>query len=108
MAFPTRSIPPDLFLAECTLTDGAVLLDVRTAEEIESEGTLLHAKHLDYLDTSFEEAIETLDRLDPYYVFCDTGKRSRLACEFMASKGFILVAYLEGGTNAHDGTSDHP
>ncbi|MCF8237890.1 MAG: rhodanese-like domain-containing protein [Saprospiraceae bacterium] len=100
MAFPTRSIPPHLFLSEWSITDGAILLDVRTGEEILADGTLPQARHLDYLDTTFEEAIETLDRLNPYYVFCDTGKRSRLACELMASKGFILIAYLEGGTQA--------
>ncbi len=100
MAFPTRSIAPDHFLAECTLTDGAILLDVRTLEEIREDGTLPNARHLDYLDTSFEEAMESLDRLNPYYVYCDTGKRSRLVCEWMASKGFILIAYMEGGTLA--------
>lgn len=97
MPFPTRSIQPDHFLPEWKSTDGAVLLDVRTPEEYHAEGAFEEAQHLDYLDTTFEAAIESLDRLVPYYLFCDTGKRSRLACEVMASKGFMLVAWLDGG-----------
>lgn len=105
MAFPVRSIPPDLFLAELALTHDAIPLDVRTGEEIKTRGTLDGAVHLDYLDTRFESAIESLDRLVPYYLYCDTGKRSRLACELMASRGFMLVAWLEGGLLALDKTS---
>lgn len=100
MPFPTRSIQPDHFIPEWKSTDGAILLDVRTPEEYHSEGGFEQAQHLDYLETTFELAIESLDRLVPYYVFCDTGKRSKLACELMASKGFVLVAWLEGGTQA--------
>ena len=104
MPFPTRSILPDHFIPEWKSTDGAVLLDVRTPEEYHPEGAWEEAQHLDYLDTTFEAAIESLDRLVPYYLFCDTGKRSRLACEVMASKGFMLVAWLEGGLNARSST----
>lgn len=102
MAFPVRSITPDLFLAELALTHDAIALDVRTAEEVRNLGTIKNATHLDYLDTAFEEHVDSLDRLVPYYIFCDTGKRSRLACELMASKGFMLVAWLEGGLNSLD------
>lgn len=97
MPFPTRSIQPDQFISEWKSTDGAILLDVRTDEENRTQGTLEGALHLDYLDTTFELAIESLDRPVPYYIFCDTGKRSKLACELMASKGFVLVAWMEGG-----------
>lgn len=102
MAFPVRSITPDLFLAELALTHDAIALDVRTAEEVRNLGTIKNATHLDYLDTAFEEHVDALDRLVPYYILCDTGKRSRLACELMASKGFMLVAWLEGGLNSLD------
>lgn len=102
MAFPVRSITPDLFLAELALTHDAIALDVRTDEELQMQGALEGSLHLDYLDTQFETAIESLDRLVPYYLYCDTGKRSRLACELMASKGFMLVAWLEGGMNTLD------
>ncbi len=97
MPFPTRSIQPDQFIPEWKSSDGAILLDVRTPEEYSGEGTFPKAKNLNYLDTTFELAIESLDRLVPYYIFCDTGKRSKLACELMASKGFVLVAWMEGG-----------
>ena len=99
MPFPTRSIVFEQFLQEWKNTDGAIALDVRTPKEIMSPGVLEGASQLDYLDPDFESAVESLDRLVPYYLFCDTGKRSRLACEFMASKGFILVTWLEGGRN---------
>lgn len=99
MGFPVRSLPPDLFLAELALTPDAVIVDVRTREEADASPAFPEAMLLDFLDTGFEDRIEDLDRLQPHYVVCDTGKRSRMAGSLMASRGFILVTCLDCGLN---------
>jgi rhodanese-related sulfurtransferase len=100
MSFPVRSLSPDLLLAELALHTDACLWDVRTAEETRHQPGPSGAQPLDYLDSAFEARIDGLDRAAPHYFYCDTGKRSRLAAEAMAARGFILVAWVEGGITA--------
>ncbi len=102
MNFPVRAISADLLLEEKETHQDMILIDVRTTHEIEQDKIRFEALHLDFLDTGFEKTIESLDRLNPYILICDTGKRSRMACELMASKGFILVSWLKGGKPALD------
>lgn len=102
MPFPVRSVNPELLYSEGRLPLDAVLLDVRTPQECLDDPGPEGARCLDFLDTGFERQLEGLDRLVPYFLFCDTGKRSRMACEWMAARGFTLVAWIEGGKPALD------
>lgn len=102
MPFPVRSVTPEVLYAEGRLPLDSVLVDVRTPEEIRQDAGEPGCICLDFLDARFEHRLEELDRLVPYFLFCDTGKRSRKACEWMASRGFTLVAWVEGGKPALD------
>lgn len=102
MNFPVRSISAESLLSERQTHADTILIDVRTLLEIEQDKIHLEALHLDFLDTGFEKAVESLDRFNAYILICDTGKRSRMACEWMASKGFMLVSWLNGGKSTLD------
>jgi rhodanese-related sulfurtransferase len=97
-----RKINPDLFAAELALTNDAVILDVRTPAEFQQGSLSETAVNLDFLQDSFGKELEYLDPFRPYFVYCDTGKRGRMACEMMAEHGFLDLRFLEGGMNAWD------
>ena len=75
----------------------AVILDVRTAEEME-EGYIPDALHIDiYLGQEFLDEIDKLDKSKNYYVYCRSGNRSRQACALMKNAGIPNAYNLEGG-----------
>ena len=75
----------------------AVVLDVRTAEEME-EGFIPEALNIDiYLGQEFLDELEKLDKSKNYYVYCRSGNRSRQACALMNSIGIANAYNLEGG-----------
>ena len=77
--------------------DNAVILDVRTEEEVE-EGYIPGAINIDiYLGQEFIEELEKLDKSKNYYVYCRSGNRSGQACAIMNSIGFENAYNLEGG-----------
>ncbi len=84
--------------AEQLLTDdNAVILDVRTDEEVEN-GIIPNAKHIDiYLGQEFIDEIEKLDKNKNYYVYCRSGNRSGQACAIMNQLGFENTYNLMGG-----------
>lgn len=80
----------------------AVILDVRTQEEVE-EGMIADAKHIDiYLGQGFLDQIDTLDKEKNYYVYCRSGKRSVQACALMKQRGIHSTHNLLGGYMAWD------
>lgn len=84
--------------------DNAVILDVRTEEEVEN-GMIEGAAHIDiYLGQGFLDEIEKLDTSKNYYVYCRSGVRSVQACTLMAQKGFETTYNLLGGYNAWSAT----
>jgi len=77
--------------------DNAVILDVRTEEEV-AEGIIPNAIHIDiYKGQEFIEEIEELDKSKNYYVYCRSGNRSGKACQIMEELGFENTYNLEGG-----------
>jgi len=77
--------------------DNAVILDVRTPEEVE-EGYIPEAKNIDfYLGSDFMAEIEKLDKNKNYYVYCRSGNRSGQACSLMNNIGIKNAYNLEGG-----------
>ena len=81
-----------------TMSD-AVLLDVRTPEEVQ-KGYLKGALNFDFKSPQFTILIEGLDKEKPYLVYCASGVRSGKAADLMREKGFKKVYTLEGGLNA--------
>lgn len=94
---PYRSLPADLFMIELALTSDAVLIDLRTPQEIRKDKLMDQAMNIDYLSDTFDEEIKKLDRLQPCFLYDDGGKRAPLAASLMARLGFKQIAYLQGG-----------
>ncbi len=81
----------------------AVILDVRTDEEME-EGHIPGAIQIDiYRGQGFLDEVEKLDKSKSYYVYCRSGNRSGQACSLMQSKGFERTYNLMGGMLEWDG-----
>ncbi len=77
--------------------DNAVVLDVRTDDEV-TDGIIKNAIHIDiYKGQEFINKIEELDKSKNYYVYCRSGNRSGQACAIMDELGFKNAYNLEGG-----------
>ncbi|WP_370391739.1 rhodanese-like domain-containing protein [uncultured Winogradskyella sp.] len=77
--------------------DNAIVLDVRTAEEVEM-GIIPNAIHIDiYKGQGFIDEINKLDKSKNYYVYCKAGGRSGQACAIMNQLGFKNAFNLIGG-----------
>ena len=70
----------DTWREQLSKDKNAVVLDVRTTQELE-EGFIPNAMHLDiYQGQEFMEKINELDKNKNYYVYCKSGGRSGQAC----------------------------
>ncbi|GAB1463776.1 rhodanese-like domain-containing protein [Pedobacter sp.] len=72
------------------------LVDVRTEKEYK-EKHIADAVNVDVEKPNFEDAAQTLDKNQPVYVYCRTGKRSSKAAHKLKSLGFTKVYDLKGG-----------
>ncbi len=81
----------------------AVILDVRTEEEVE-EGYIPEAKNIDiYKGQGFINEVEKLDKSKHYYIYCRSGKRSSQACTLLDQMGFSETYNLLGGFSEWEG-----
>jgi rhodanese-related sulfurtransferase len=81
----------------------AVILDVRTDEEVE-EGMIPGAKQINISDpATFMEEANKLDKLKNYYIYCRAGARSAQACVVLQSLGIQNTFNLTGGITEWDG-----
>lgn len=71
------------------------LLDVRTPGEY-SQGHIPDAVNYDWLGNDFKEQIKNLDKSQPVYVYCQSGRRSAQAADKLISEGFEVYE-LKGG-----------
>jgi len=80
--------------SEVLESDGVLLLDVRTKEEVDEVGIVPKAKHipLDELRTRLEE----LPRDKTIYLYCSAGLRSYVATRLLQQRGFD-VRNVSGG-----------
>ncbi len=92
----TVVLGPQEFKSKLSATPDAVLIDVRTPEEV-SEGIIEGAVNIDFKDPAFAEKINALDKEKPYYVYCLSGVRSNDAVKIMEEKGFKDVYTLKDG-----------
>jgi rhodanese-related sulfurtransferase len=101
-AYAQKNISADLspveFKTSMDTIKGAVLLDLRTTDELK-QGIIPGATQLDYFAKDFETSIEKLDKEKPYLIYCAAGGRSEETRELMVSKGFKRVYSLSGGFN---------
>jgi rhodanese-related sulfurtransferase len=88
----------DQWVAQLAADDNAVILDVRTADEV-SEGFIPNAIHIDFhLGQGFVDGVNALDKTKNYYVYCRSGGRSAQACAVMTQMCHFETAHnLLGG-----------
>lgn len=75
---------------------GVVLLDVRTAGEY-AAGHIEGAINIDVEGMTFEGEIADLDNTKTYAIYCQSGRRSRIAVETMTKAGFTKLFNLDQG-----------
>ena len=78
-------------------TPGAVLLDVRTAEEY-AEGAVPGSRNIRLAGIS----AALLDKGAPLFVYCRSGARSSQACAILQQRGYQATNI--GGILSYDGT----
>ena len=85
----------------------AVVLDVRTSDEI-AEGKIPNAIQVDiYQGQEFMNKLNELDKDKHYYVYCKSGGRSAQACAIMKQLGFKRTYNLLGGITSWRGEIIH-
>jgi len=72
------------------------LIDVRTPGEVEG-GTIEGATNMDFNAQTFESQLNTLNKNQPVFIFCQSGGRSGQSYSIMKKMGFSEVYDLEGG-----------
>ncbi|EIJ39692.1 rhodanese-like domain-containing protein [Galbibacter orientalis] len=88
---------------ELAQDSNAVILDVRTEEEVE-DGYIPNAINIDiYKGQGFLDEVEKLDKSKNYYVYCRSGARSAQACTLMNQLGFENTSNLLGGFSNWEG-----
>ena len=92
-------LAPKAFQQRFQETPNAVLLDVRTLEEVEA-GRIKGEINFDFKAPEFDVLIKGLDKTKPYFVYCASGVRSAKVAAKMESEGFEKVYLLEGGIKA--------
>lgn len=87
---------PTLEFHDATAGNDVQLLDVRTPEEFK-EGHVANAMNINVLEDDFAAKVETLDRQEPVYLYCRSGKRSAKASAILKDLGFKEIYDMEGG-----------
>ena len=75
---------------------GVILLDVRTSGEY-AAGHIDGALNIDVEGMTFENEIKQLDNTKTYAIYCQSGRRSRIAAETMTDAGFTNLFNLDQG-----------
>jgi phage shock protein E len=75
----------------------AVLIDLRTTDEITKKGMIKGAIQIDFFAPNSATEIEKLDRNKPYLIYCAGGGRSDECGALMEKLGFKNVVNLEKG-----------
>jgi rhodanese-related sulfurtransferase len=92
-----EDLDPEEFLAAYkSASPNAVLIDVRTASEVEDANIEGHI-HVDIQKPGFTEKIGALSKDNAYFIYCRSGNRSGQACRYMATQGFTKLYNLRGG-----------
>lgn len=99
----TRLLDGISFVETYQKTPGAVLLDVRTPSEY-AQGHLEGAVNIDYQNPAFLSEIQQLDKSQPYFVYCHSGRRSAGAILVMRKEGFTNIYEMQGGVSGNTET----
>ncbi len=72
------------------------LIDVRTTEEY-AEGHVANSKNICVTEDDFKEKASKLNKNEPVYVYCRSGKRSANAAQILKDMGFTEIYDMDGG-----------
>ncbi|MCH2198155.1 MAG: rhodanese-like domain-containing protein [Flavobacteriales bacterium] len=95
----TKDVDPTTFQELMNSKSNALILDVRTPEEVDA-GMIANAEHRDFYDDDFKTQLEGFDKSRPVLVYCAAGGRSGKAMDIMQEMGFKEVYNLDGGYRA--------
>lgn len=93
-----NSIGADEFYQK-SKTESLTIVDVRETDEFE-RGHIPSSKTLPL--SELEQHIDQINKDGKYYVICQSGGRSAMACDFLSSKGYEVVNVM-GGMSAWKG-----
>jgi len=103
---PFEDLSPAEFRAKMSADSNAVLLDVRTPEEV-AEARIPNSANIDFRSPDFMTEADELDKSKNYFVYCRSGARSAQACMQMRSLGFEgTLTNLKGGILGWDGDKE--
>jgi rhodanese-related sulfurtransferase len=85
------------FDAKYKATENAILLDVRTPEEL-AGGKIANAQNIVW-DDSFANKLSDLEH-KPIFIYCGSGIRSAKAAAVLKEKGYTDIYELDGGMKA--------
>ena len=92
-------LEPKEYMETLNADTSAFLLDVRRASEY-AEGHIPGATLLDVTnEAEFLKGIESFDKDKTMYIYCRSGRRSRIAAKHLIDNGFNVVD-LQGGYSA--------
>jgi len=92
-----KDITVDQWKLQMAEDKDAVVIDVRTQDEVDA-GSLEEALHIDiFLGQGFVEEVQKLDKSKNYYIYCRSGGRSAQACQIMNQLGFETTYNMLGG-----------
>ncbi|WP_298246290.1 rhodanese-like domain-containing protein [uncultured Christiangramia sp.] len=101
-----KELSQDEWQKKAKSDDKAVLLDVRTEEEVD-EGYIPNSKNIDiYKGQEFVDEVDKLDRDKHYYIYCRSGIRSSQACTLLDQMGFAETYNLAGGFSEWEGEKE--
>jgi rhodanese-related sulfurtransferase len=78
-------------------TKDAVLLDIRTAQEIESQGAIDGTLVMEHGKVLFNIVKKVHDANTPFFVICEKGGRSALIAQQLQEMGYKDVHHINGG-----------
>jgi len=87
------------FKSKLAATKNPQLIDVRTPQEFNG-GSLDYATNMDFRSQNLENQLNTLDKTNPVFIFCQAGGRSGKCYQKMKKMGFSEVYDMEGGYGA--------
>ncbi len=79
-----------------------ILLDVRSKHEFD-ELKIPNALNIDIMNPNFKNRLSKMDKQKPYFVYCQSGRRSAKACKVLTELGYEQVYNLKGGISGYDG-----
>jgi phage shock protein E len=94
------NVTPDEFHKLYSADKNAVIIDLRTDDELKAKGYIPGSVQLDWLAKDNEQQVDKLDKNKTYYIYCASGGRSGECAEYMEKHKFKKVVNLERGFTA--------